>query len=65
MTAAHDIDVGLKIPCCDEGVILRIKPPDSINRHVFKLAPREALELARGLQLMADLSVKLKKEPVS
>ena len=56
------IDVGLKIPDCGEGVVLRIKKPQSDHFDVYVLTVENAKELARGLQLMADLHEKLRKE---
>lgn len=58
----HEIDVGLCLPHCGDFIPLRIKPR-GLSRTTYHLTPNEARELARGLQLMADLHEKLKMEP--
>ena len=57
-----EIDVGLRIPEMGDGIIMRIMPTGSTIRTPYLLTVEQALELARVLQLMADLHVKLRKE---
>jgi hypothetical protein len=61
MTLKNSIDVGLRIPTGGDGVILRIRP-ECGTWSVFSLSVEEALELGRGLLLMADLHQSIRKE---